>query len=58
MEILNDDWTIEDKIKEAFKYWNLPDLIESEIRKSEWRTKNQIISSWYDDSSAGFDSNG
>ncbi|GGG57847.1 ribosomal protection-like ABC-F family protein [Epilithonimonas arachidiradicis] len=26
MEILNDDWTIEDRIKEAFKYWNLPDF--------------------------------
>ncbi|WP_333851688.1 ribosomal protection-like ABC-F family protein [Epilithonimonas sp.] len=23
MEILNDDWTIEDRIKEAFTYWNL-----------------------------------
>lgn len=26
MEILNDDWTIEDRIKEAFDYWNLPDF--------------------------------
>ncbi|PZQ92346.1 MAG: ABC transporter ATP-binding protein, partial [Flavobacterium johnsoniae] len=26
MDILNDDWTIEDRIKEAFKYWNLPDF--------------------------------
>lgn len=26
MEILNDDWTIEDRIKEAFEYWNLPDF--------------------------------
>src|SRR6218665_1715060 len=26
MEILNDDWTIEDRIKEAFTYWNLPDF--------------------------------
>jgi len=25
-EILNDDWTIEEKIKEAFEYWNLPDF--------------------------------
>jgi len=26
MEILNDDWTIEDRIKEVFTYWNLPDF--------------------------------
>jgi len=26
MEILSDDWTIEDRIKEAFVYWNLPDF--------------------------------
>lgn len=26
MEILSDDWTIEDRIKEAFAYWNLPDF--------------------------------
>ena len=26
MKILNDDWTIEDRIKEAFEYWNLPDF--------------------------------
>lgn len=26
MEVLNDDWTIEDRIKEAFTYWNLPDF--------------------------------
>ena len=26
IEVLNDDWTIEDRIKEAFTYWNLPDF--------------------------------
>jgi ATPase subunit of ABC transporter with duplicated ATPase domains len=26
LEMLNDDWTIEDRIKEAFEYWNLPDF--------------------------------
>lgn len=26
MEILSDDWTIEERIKEAFEYWNLPDF--------------------------------
>ena len=26
MEVLNDDWSIEDRIKEAFTYWNIPDF--------------------------------